>query len=904
MPLTPGSRLGPYEILAPLGAGGMGEVYRAHDTKLGREVAIKVLSAAMSANREQLARFDREAKVLASLNHPNIAQIYGLEESGETRALVMELVEGSILFAPQPLPTALSYARQIAEAVEAAHEKGITHRDLKPGNIMVTPHGVVKVLDFGLAAIPANKPEGDPANSPTISLAATQVGMIMGTAAYMSPEQAAGKVVDKRSDIWSFGVVLWEMITGKRLFSGESIPHTLAAVLTGTIEFTDLPSSTPAPIRDLVKRCLERDPRKRLRDIGEARLIIEKYLSDANSGSFVAPKPEARPAGKLPWLIAAALALTTVAAAWFAFSASRPAEPKPLVRLDVDLGADVSLDSPRGVDAILSPDGTRLIYVSNRKLFTRKLDQPKANELPGTESANSPFFSPDGEWVGFFVDLQLKKLSLTDGSIVVVCPATIGAGAAWGENGQIITSLGLGEPLKQVPAAGGDPVPLTDLSAGERTHRWPQILPGGKAVLFTTSKSLSGYDASNIEIATLQGPGEKIARRKTLIQGGTFGRYVATSRKAGHLLYVSKGRLFAVTFDPNAQELRGKPIPLLEKINYNPNTGSAQFEISGTASGHGLLIYRAVGGEGNGLVNVQWLDKEGRSQPLLKEPGQYDGLRLSPDGKRLALTITDGQKTDIWIHDISRDTTTRLTYDVAAGSSSEPFWTPDGRFIAFHGKGGIYSIRADGSGPPQLLVANNSMMGASSFTPDGKRLAWWQSDHPANNLYTAPISTDGAGMHAGPPEPWLDDAFLKLQARISPDGRWLAYTSNESGVFQIYVRAFSDRSAKVQISANGGIWPVWSNNGHELFFRSADDRIMVAPYKATKDALLAEQPKPWTPKRIAKFAFFPAVINFDLAPDGQRFVAALPVETPEAIRSRSQLIFLENFYDELRRKLP
>ena len=704
MSLNPGTRLGPYEILAPIGAGGMGEVYRAKDNKLDREVAIKVLPAAVAQDRERLARFEREAKVLASLNHPNIAQIYGLEETGDTRALVMELVAGSTLSAPQPMETALRCAKQIAEALEAAHERGITHRDLKPANIMITPEGEVKVLDFGLASVPSREGASDAANSPTMTMVATQAGMILGTAAYMSPEQAAGKAVDKRSDIWSFGVVLWEMITGAKLFDGETISHTLAHVLTAPIDFAKLPTSTPGPITELMKRCLERNPRRRLRDIGEARLAIEKCLADPRGGASIAAPAPVRVRSNRLLALTSALAVGFMAASWIAYRATRPAELKPLVRLDVDLGSDVALGSGIGPAAIPSPDGTRLVYVSQRKLFARKLDQPKATELAGTEGASAPFFSPDGQWVAFFAGGKLKKLSLEGGAPVVLCDAPSGRGGSWGENGNIIASLTSGGALFQLPSAGGAPTPVAELAPGETAQRWPQVLPGSQAVLFTSSIAGGAY----INVVSLAD-----RRRKTL-QKGAFGRYLPS----GHLVYMNNGSLFAAAFDLDALAMRGTPVPVLEQVSYNSGSGAAQFHFSQT----GMLLYRSGGSAGSRQVTVQWLDREGRARPLLAKPGPYARPHLSPDGQRLALEIADGSTWDIWIYEWQRDSMTRLTF-AAGGGFMNPVWSPDGRYIAFGGKGGMFRTRSDGADKPQQLTQSKNAQAPYSFTPDGKRIA-------------------------------------------------------------------------------------------------------------------------------------------------------------------------------------
>ena len=622
MSLSVGTRLGPYEILAPIGAGGMGEVYRARDTKLDRDVAIKVLPAALAQDPERLARFEREAKVLASLNHPNIAQIYGIED----RALVMELVDGQTLQGPIPLDTALNYARQIADALEAAHEKNIIHRDLKPANIMITPAGVVKVLDFGLAAVSQSSDPSSPNTSPTLTISPTRAGMILGTAAYMSPEQARGKQVDKRADIWAFGVVLYEMITGKRLFDGETVSDTLAQVLTKEPDW----ERVPGKVRRLLKKCLEKDPKKRLRDIADAWELLEEPAATAPLALNRASR------SRLGW-VAAVLGVALLVVGAMLWRATRPVEQplKPLVRLDVDLGAGVSLTAPYGTAAILSPDGTRLVYVSQGKLFTRRLDQPMATELAGTEGAYGPFFSPDGQWVGFYAQGKLRKISVEGGAAVDLCILPALQGGSWGEDGNIIVAIQ--DPstttLMRIPSTGGEPAPVTELAAGGLLPRWPQILPGGKAVLFTAAPALNAFDSANIEVMSFAGH-----QRKTLVRGGTFGRYLPS----GHLVYVNGGTLFAVPFNLDRMEVHGTPAPVLEEVAYSFQSGFAELDFSLT----GTLVYRTSGAPG-GRVTVQWMDSTGKTQPLLAKPGFYVRPRLSPDGSRLAMDMRTGQNQDI-----------------------------------------------------------------------------------------------------------------------------------------------------------------------------------------------------------------------------------------------------------------
>ena len=885
MPLSAGTTLGHYEILALIGKGGMGEVYRARDTKLKRDVAIKVLPDAFAREPERMARFQREAEVLASLNHPNIATIYGVED----RALVMEMVEGESPKGPLLFDDAWRIASQIAAALEYAHDRGIVHRDLKPANIKITPDGVVKLLDFGLAkAFTAQSeavggsPAASPTNSPTLTIGPTEAGVVLGTAAYMAPEQARGKPVDKRADIWAFGVVLYELLTGERLFQGEDAAETLAAVIH---KQPDL-SRVPAKAHRLIESCLEKDPKQRLRDIGDAkRLVGENAAATAPSQSRL---------GRLTGVAAAVLAVGFAVASAGWWRATRPIEQplKPLVRLDVDLGSDVSLaDTP---SIISSPDGTRLVYASRGRLFTRRLDQPKASELAGTEGASGPFFSPDGQWVAFFAQGKVKKISVEGGAAVVLCDATVLFGGSWGEDGNIIAAVTNGV-LSRIPSAGGVPTPVTELAQGELSQRWPQILPGGKAVLFTSNIGGS-WDGANIEVVTLAD-----RRRKRLQPGGTYGRYVRSSKgRDSHLIYVNQGTLFAVPFDLEALAVRGTPSPVLEQVSYSSGFGYAQLDFSQQET----LVYR-TGSAAGSLLTVHWLDSAGKMQPLLAKPDAYQSARLSPDGQRLAIATTD-----LWVYEWQRDTMTRLTFDGSLGGNSAPaLWSPDGRYLIFRKPGeGLFWTRSDGAGQPQRLVqSTTSVIMAYSFTPDGKRLAFRdRSAGTGYDLWTMPVESDGAGLRGGKPEMFLGTQFNEQHPAFAPDGRWLAYASNEGGTDQIFVRAFpgvpSGLGGKWQISNSGGTYPEWSRTGRELFFRTADNQIGVAAYTVRGDSFVADKPRMWSEKPLAQTLNNGS--NYNLAPDGKRFVVFMPVEASKAQQAQNHVIFLENFFDELRRKVP
>lgn len=859
----------------------MGEVYRARDTKLDREVAIKILPAAVSGDPERLARFEREAKVLASLNHPNIAQIYGFEESGNGCALIMELVPGQTLKGPLPLETALKYARQIADALEAAHERGIVHRDLKPANIMITPAGAVKVLDFGLAAQTRESSSASAENSPTFTINATQAGVILGTAAYMSPEQARGEPVDKRTDIWAFGVVLFEMLTGQRLYQGKTVSDVLAAVL---ITEPDL-SQAPPQVRKLLDRCLEKDPRKRLRDIADAMLLVEENAPSANGVAAVArPKASA-----LPWITAGALFLIAAAAGFGWWHSMEPREQLQ-VRLDVDLGSNVSLATPPGSsNVIIAPDGTRLVYLADvgggqLSLFLRRLDQTKAIKLPGTQGANSPFFSPDSQWVGFAVGERLYKVPV-EGGAAVPLGETGGSstGSSWGEDGSITTGVLL-RGLLRTPSSGGAAVPLTELANGEFTFVAPQVLPGGQAILSSVyPEARNDPDPARVEVLSLRDHS-----RKMVVQGGTSARYLATGKRSGYLVYANRSTLFAVPFDLNHLEKQGTPVSVLDDVEFSP-TYESQFDVSGT----GTLVYRKAGRGADEMTTIQWVDAAGKKEPLVSKPGGYVYVRLSPDGRRLAADVREGTATDIRVYDLERETWTQLS---AGGYFFEPAWSPDGQSVLFGSLTGLYWARSDGASQPQLLFSTRqAVVQPWSMTPDGKRLAFSVGSGRDQQLWSVPLETAGGRLKAGKPEQFLKSAFRDTEAFLSPDGKWLAYVSNSSGSDEIYVRAFPDNGGLWKISNNGGRNPIWSRNGRDLLYQ-AGDQMMAVSYSANGGAFAPEKPRIW----LAKVGG----IAWDLSPDGKRLLVLAPAGSPDAAKAEHEVVLFQNFFEYLRQKVP
>jgi WD40 repeat protein len=918
MALNSGTNLGPYQIQAPLGAGGMGEVYRARDVKLDRAVAIKVLPDALARDPERLARFEREAKVLASLNHPNIAQIYGIEESqaGSTagmRALVMELVPGAPIKGPLPLETALSYAKQIAEALEAAHEKGIVHRDLKPANILVTPGDVVKVLDFGLASVEnREQQEVDPSNSPTISVSPTRAGMIMGTAAYMSPEQARGKVVDKRTDIWAFGAVLYEIIVGKPLFSGETVSDIFVEVLSKEPDLSALPEQA----RYIVERCLRKDARKRWQAIGDVRIALEEGAhAPSGSGALAAAAPpEVQAARWLPWAVAGGLFLIAAFvsfSAWRAYRASSNAQPLPLMRFQTDLGTGVIDTVYASTFGAISPNGDRIVYTVRgpngpRMLAMRMMDKSSGVAIAGTEGGHDPFFSPDSQWLGFFADTKLKKISANGGAPVTLAEASNARGASWSEDGTIVASLINTTGLYRVSADGATAAePLTKLSAGESTHRWPQVLPGGRIAVFTASGNLSSYENANVEAVDL-----KTGQRKVLQTGAYFGRITPS----GFLLYIHGGVLFAEAMagatppirDLNALKPLGSPVPVLDDVASLESSGAGQFDFSE----NGVFFYQSGKAAPDIWSMVGWDGPTGppvfgfgssKTQTQIAKPQTYFTPRFSPDGKRLALGL-ESRGLDIYVYDFQDDALTRLTF--TGQLSYNPVWTPDGKHIVFQQIVGdtqsLMWIRSDGAGGVQTLMDSKTLVIPRSFSPDGKYLAYHTGSQINSDIYLLPLDlADPDHPKAGTPELLVGTPANEVQPAISPDGKWIAYCSDESSTREIYVRPFrSQAGGKWQVSAGGGTRPSWARDGKTLFFENLDDQIMTVPYTASGESFVASKPRLWSDRRLVAPTGDP---NFDISADGKTVVALVRSTLPDGDPT-VKATFLLNFEDELRRR--
>jgi len=884
MALEAGTKLGLYEILEPIGAGGMGEVYRARDTKLGREVAIKVLPEAFAQNEERLARFEREARLLASLNHPNIATLYGFEQSDGIQFLVMELADGETLTerlrrGPLPVEDALPIFKQIAEALEAAHEKGIIHRDLKPANVKVTPRGRVKLLDFGLAkAYSDDASPSELTESPTVTRG-TAAGIILGTAAYMSPEQARGKEIDKRTDIWAFGCCLYEALTGKAAFLADTVSDTIVKILTREPPWDGLPASTPQRVRRLIRRCLAKDPVNRFRDIADVRFEMEDEVLDSAAGL---PEGEAR-TRRGPWIAAVLAALAFGFVLTRAFD--RAPSEVPAAHLSVVLAPDQQVTSRSGLASPLavSPDGKKIVFSGQisggQQLFLRALGDLEPRPLPGTEEAEFPFFSPDGEWIGFLATERLRKLSLSGGAPITIARLEM-RGATWADEDTIILgSLDTG--LWRVAADGGQPEPITklDREQGEFNHRWPQVLPDGKAVLFV----IATREENLIALLDLETKEKRVLLRAGL--DAAVPHYLRT----GHIVFARSGELLAVPFDPSRREVRGSPTPVISGI-YTSSRGIPYYAVSPV----GVLCY-APGAVADELRTLVWVDRDGNETPIVQ--GQiYEVPRLSPDGQRVAATVhSDTGSHDIWIFDVDRGTRTRVT---TGGNNIQPFWTPDGERLTFvssrTGPMDLYWTPSDGTGEGEPLFAKDGSQFSGSWSPDGQSLVF-EELHPETGFDLWQLSLDGDRTA----RPFLTTPSDETGADVSPDGRWLAYVSDESGRDEIYVQRYPGLGDKIPISNDGGFTPQWSRDGRALFYRNGDQMLVVDV------AYEGDRVVPSKPRLLFRKRFDPGPsrdrANYDVAPVGERF---LMVQSEELGASPSQLNIVLNWFEELNRLVP
>ena len=903
--LTKGSLIaGKYRITEEIGRGGMGVVYQAEDTKLAREVAIKVLPEVFTQDPERLARFEREARVLASLNHPNIAAIYGVEEADGKRFLVLELVEGETLAerlsrGALSLEETLEVCRQIAEGLEGAHEKSIIHRDLKPSNVKITPERKVKILDFGLAkAFHDQVSEVDLSKSPTITADMTQPGVILGTAAYMSPEQATGRPVDKRADIWTFGCILFECLAGRRAFAGDTITETLAAILKEEPNWKVLPAATPWRAKDLLRRCLQKDPRQRLRDIGDARLEIEA------PGTHPSESSAARRRFPLLWVaaISAVMLVAGIIAGRLLTKRSQPIPSPSMVTSTIKVeprhrleGQSRDMERPGRTAVAISRDGTFIVYSAieenpgpkvKPQLYLRRMDQPAAQPIAGTEGGTCPFLSPDGRWVGFLADGKLKKVLVEGGVPSPLCDASFLYGATWGRD-SIVFSDEADSGLSRVPAEGGKPETLTkpDPKRDEGSPRLPSWLPNGKAVLFTAMKH--SFDPKPwLALLRLDTGGWRV-----LIEDAADARYVPT----GHLLFLRQGTLMAVRFDLDKLEVIGQPVALVENVmqgfglTYRHRTGAGQLGISDTGS----LIY-APGGvpqpPGNSLL---WVDQRGMEQPAAALQFPFSEVRLSSDGQRVAYT-TGGQELLVYVYDLARGTNSRLTGE---GWSFYAIWTPDGKRVLFSwGKSTTDSLfwqPYDGSSPMERLTTSEYGQRPGSWSSDGNTLAFVEEHHPDTGDDIALLDVRSRRM-----TPFLNSRYSEWYPEFSPDGRWMAYTSDESSRQEVYVRPFPGPGMKRQVSIEGGSEPLWARNGRQLFFRREDQVWAVdvrtdGVFVASKPRLLFEKP--------GCARTYP-IRAYDLSLDSQRFLMVkFENRKPTPV---TEIVLIQNWFEELKRLLP
>jgi len=876
----------------------MGEVYRATDTNLNRDVAIKVLPPEVAQAPERLGRFQREAHLLASLNHPHIAAIYGLEEADGQPFLALELVEGEDLKerfdrGPVPVDEALEIAEQIAEALEEAHAKGIVHRDLKPANVKLTPDGTVKVLDFGLAkawsddATDGSSPSAAVSQSPTLTRTGTVAGVILGTAAYMPPEQARGKPVDKRADVWSFGVLLWEMLTGQLLFTGETVTDVIAAVVTKEPDLDTLPEHTPRAVRRLVGRCLRKDPRRRLPDIGAARLELQDVLAGTTAeveeeaiDFEEATREERRRRTRERWAWAAvALVLAGLAAFPILKRLTEAPETPPVAHFVLDTPEDLALTSANFHFPAVSPNGDSIVFAGRSpdgtaQLWIRLLDAPEVRRLPGTKGAELPFWSPDGTSIAFSVAGELKKLALASGTVQRICalPQRLAQGGTWNNGGTIVFSpLGMNARLFSVPAAGGEAKPLTshDKSRGETDHWYPQFLPDGRHILFVVNSVEEEH--AGLHVTSLEAPDE----RRRVLPDQARSLYSA----AGHLLFVRDGILLAQPFDVEQLAANGVALPITSAVG-EWNLGWGSFSVSAT----GLVTWLSAQ---ESVFQLEWLDRKGERLGTLGEPSRYGQIVLSPDDGRVAVEILDGSgQFDLWVIDVARGVASRVTSD--PGDERDPVWSPNGQELVFGtGTGGGNLVRkgltAGASASPLLESSERHV--PESWSRDGKTLLYVTTE---DERTVSALSLDGDG----PAEPLMKNRFGIDETQISPDGRWLAYISTESGRYEVYVEPFRRRGERARVSTNGGGQPKWRGDGKELFYLSLDGALMAVDVREGATGPEVGIPTTLVPADVlGAMVQGPQFDDYAVSADGQRFL----VKTPATKDDRQQIHVLLNW---------
>ena len=896
MAIPPGTWVGTYEVTGLIGHGGMGEVYRARDHRLQRDVALKVLPAALSRDPDRLTRFAREARTLAALSHPNIAVIYDLEEDGERQALVMELVEGPTLAdrvaqGALPIDEAIQVALQIADGLEAAHEQGIIHRDLKPGNVKIRPDGTVKLLDFGLAkallpagVVSAEAPDAstvtgvvsaDARRTSTATSPVTSAGMILGTAAYMSPEQARGRPVDTRADIWAFGCVLYELLTGRGAFAGETMTDVLAAILNSEPDWSALPPALPPSVHRLLRRCLEKNPRNRLRDIGDARLELRSSTTDPG------PQPAGREPGLgrgLLWFSAGAAVAAAILAIYVRSTDSRePSAASRPARVVVALPPGVTIALRPGSAVALAPDGRNLAYTARNgngpvQIYLRALDRYDSVVVPGTDDASHPFFSPDGRWIGFFAGGKLKKVLVAGGAPVPVADVRLPRGEAWTADDAILVTPVNTTPLSRVQAAGGPLEPFSTLLTGELSHRWPTILPDG-TVLFSVWND-TGWDAARLA-ALRPGSSEHVV---VVEQGGGFPRYLPDPGRGGYLVYARSEGLLAAPFDEQTLKLTAQPVPVVDGVVTNL-TGGAHFAVAA-----GTLAYVA-GGSAQADRELVWVTMDGRSTPALRAP-MGSAYAVSPDG-RLVARIPATAPGSLWIEDLVNGTSTPLT------ESADYFgavFSRDGSLIASRRAADIFVQRVDRRGGEEQLTTSRRVATPGSFSPGDAELAYYEIDPVTlHDIYVVELPRPGGARPAA--RPFLKSTYSELSPRFSPDGRWIAYQSNESGRFEIYVRSYPDGETVKQVSTDGGSQPLWPSGGSDLLYRGANGMLMAAAIT------LSPELKVGKPRALFDASGYETSVA--ATADGRRLLL-MPVVADEQPPTRIHVVL--NFLAELRER--
>ena len=862
--LTPGQQLGHYEIRGLLGAGGMGTVYRALDQTLGREVAIKALAPTFRGDPASLRRFEREARVLATLSHPNIATIYGFERLDGSPYLVLERVDGETIASrlargPMALDEALAVAQQIIAGLEEAHSKGVIHRDLKPSNVMLTPDGRAKLVDFGLAKTAGPRP-ADEVGADTI----TAAGVVIGTARYMSPEQIKGEGVDTRTDVWAFGCVLYEMLAARPAFAGRSVSEVVAAVLRDDPDWNELPGGTPANIARLLRRCLRRDLRNRLQHIGDARLEIAEAESEPATVAASGTRSTARRARLL--VAAGLIAALGAFVVWRSLPSTSPVRP---TRLSLELPTQVRLADEFSAPYAIAPAGSPVVIEAieggTQQLYLRELTDPTLRTLAGTDGARQPFFSADGQWIGFFASRKLSKIPVGGGPVLQV--ADTGGnprGATWAPDGTIVFAAPQTAGLSRVAGSGGKPTPLTtlDKSRGESSHRWPAMLPGGKWVLFTVGFEDAGYDEARIEAVSLE-----TGERRVIVSGAGYARYVPRDR----LLFVRGGRLHAVAFDPERLTIRGTPEVVLDPVRYDPRNGGGHLAVSAS----GALLY----GVGQPIASdfyLTWVDRDARLTRVTDTPRPFRHLRASPDGRRIAAVIGTSTESDLWLVD-ANGTLSRLSF---ALSPHRPTWTPRGDAITVgaekDGKWRLLTIPADGKAEPKVVFESPHRIYPSAWSPDGRRLMF-QESRPDTGWDLYFLEIDATGRAVGAPRAFANSRFNEISGAISRDGRWLAYESDElDGVFQIYVRSFPDGAHKIRTSPSGARWPIWDAHGTLHYWQTQDDTLQSVHMTEKGGQPFANPPRAVWPGSID--LVLRRMVNpvpsarYDLQPDGNRFL--------------------------------